>query len=1014
MADRYWVGGTASWDGTAGTKWATTSGGAGGASVPTSDDDVFFDVNSTGTVTIAFGNTDAKSLNCAGFSGTMLGASSIYIYGSVTFSSGMTLTWTSGNMVIAGTGVIVTAGKLLPQIVIEGEGAVVTLGDNLNASSLYLKRGTFDAVTYNVTVETVLAFNTVYNRTLKMGSGLWNVTGSGTCWYLANTNLNFYKNSANILLSNNTTSSRVFVGANFSYNKLTIGGASASSTLTIQDSNTFAEIDSTKTVAHVINFDAYQTFGKWSVSGSLGNIVSLTGVGGHSIAGSAVSGVDYLNMGSVGLSSGSPAEFYAGANSTGTAGAPVFRTAAPSPRTLYWVGGTGNWSNTSRWSTSSGGPGGAPIPTSLDDVVFDANSGPASYTLTINTTSRCNKLTLYSGVALAGSGPYLILHGDFTLPVSAGAITYNGYIVLSGSTSGKTISTNVRQFDSEIFVDGINCGWSLGSGLYTKRALYVRRGAISCGANSLTCTDLVSEYIGSRSIDFGSAITTLSGGRLLFGDSENSAADLTVVSGTSQIYLSGAYFGTTSTFRGNGKTFYQVIVTSAAGGSLDISGANAFYNLIFESHSSTIVRAVSIFANQIVSGTLLCQAGSNATARRLIASDQIGQARTITCSAASIADVDFRDIFVDGAASPISGSRIGDCKGNVGIIFTPPANKYWNLPAGGEWYSNAWATSSGGVPALNNFPLAQDTCIFESVGLNSGATVNVQTGYQVGSIDMSGRTSNTMTLRTVGTSDLFVYGNWTNGSGSTVAEFFAGYGISFAGRSVQQITSAGKTFPQIIKVAAPYTYVVLQDNFSGKQISLTSSDVTIDANGNDVLLSGSFTATSSAPKTIAVGSGAWSIGSSWSVVDQCFVSGDGVIKMTSSSPKTFAGGGVFYGDVSIEQAGVGQLSITGDNKFKNMRSSVLVANTISMSGTTQYILGSWTARGYAGNLLTVSGGSLVKMDAGIAANVDYLNIVGNSAYPSNSWYAGPSSTGTSSFGWLFVNAPSSANFFMFL
>lgn len=34
MADRYWVGGTATWDNTAGTKWSATSGGAGWASVP--------------------------------------------------------------------------------------------------------------------------------------------------------------------------------------------------------------------------------------------------------------------------------------------------------------------------------------------------------------------------------------------------------------------------------------------------------------------------------------------------------------------------------------------------------------------------------------------------------------------------------------------------------------------------------------------------------------------------------------------------------------------------------------------------------------------------------------------------------------------------------------------------------------------------------------------------------------------------------------------------------------------
>ena len=32
MADRYWVGGSATWDNTAGTKWSTTSGGPGGAS----------------------------------------------------------------------------------------------------------------------------------------------------------------------------------------------------------------------------------------------------------------------------------------------------------------------------------------------------------------------------------------------------------------------------------------------------------------------------------------------------------------------------------------------------------------------------------------------------------------------------------------------------------------------------------------------------------------------------------------------------------------------------------------------------------------------------------------------------------------------------------------------------------------------------------------------------------------------------------------------------------------------
>ena len=73
MANRYWVGGTASWDGTAGTKWATTSGGAGGASVPTSADDVFFDANS-GAVTVTKTGTEfCASCNFTGFTGTFAG-----------------------------------------------------------------------------------------------------------------------------------------------------------------------------------------------------------------------------------------------------------------------------------------------------------------------------------------------------------------------------------------------------------------------------------------------------------------------------------------------------------------------------------------------------------------------------------------------------------------------------------------------------------------------------------------------------------------------------------------------------------------------------------------------------------------------------------------------------------------------------------------------------------------------------------------------------------------------------
>ncbi|MEM9930929.1 MAG: hypothetical protein AAF840_13995, partial [Bacteroidota bacterium] len=43
-------------------------------------------------------------------------------------------------------------------------------------------------------------------------------------------------------------------------------------------------------------------------------------------------------------------------------------------RTLYWVGGEGDWYDTAHWSLTSGGAGGECIPTPIDDVIFDAGS----------------------------------------------------------------------------------------------------------------------------------------------------------------------------------------------------------------------------------------------------------------------------------------------------------------------------------------------------------------------------------------------------------------------------------------------------------------------------------------------------------------------------------------------------------------------------------------------------------------------------------------------------------------
>ncbi len=71
MALRYWVGGSGTWDTTSTANWAATSGGASGASAPTSADNAIFDASS-GTVIATLGeNVPCVQLDIRTFTGTL-------------------------------------------------------------------------------------------------------------------------------------------------------------------------------------------------------------------------------------------------------------------------------------------------------------------------------------------------------------------------------------------------------------------------------------------------------------------------------------------------------------------------------------------------------------------------------------------------------------------------------------------------------------------------------------------------------------------------------------------------------------------------------------------------------------------------------------------------------------------------------------------------------------------------------------------------------------------------------
>jgi fibronectin-binding autotransporter adhesin len=996
----YWnLAGTQNWSSTA---WATTSGGVPATNnFPLAQDTtVFDDTGSAGTVTVngAF-NIGTLDMSARTSAMTLQGNTVYSIYGNWTFGSGVTHGGTptiifSGR----GTSTITSAGKTFSGgITIDCGTGTVQLADALElpaARTLALTSGTFDAVSYNVTAGRHLY--SASGTTLKMGSGTWTLSGTGNVW-TASGGLTLYKGTADILLSSTSTVARTFQGSSLSYNKLTIGGATGTSTLTISSNNQFTELASTKTVAHTIALgNTIQTFGKWSVTGTAGNVVTLTGTGtSHILAGACTDGIDYLAMGSIRFSANSPAEFYAGANSTatGTPAAPNYLTDKPADSTRYWVGGTGNWNDTNRWSTSSGGAGGADLPRSHDDVVFDSNSNATAYTATVNAITggnRCKALTIAGpasgNVILAGSTT-LRIHDDITLPATGLTRTYTGQITLSGTGAGKTITTNGVALASTTTVNGVGAEWALADALSIGTSqLIVTNGSFDTDTYNLTCGTITSTSSNTRVLDFGSS--TITAGSLNFEATENSRASLTFTAGTSQINLSLS----SPLFSGNSQTFHNVSFTSTSIGTVTVNGTNTFNNLTVAGRTSAGISQISLSADQTINGTLTLSAGANATARTFVRANFLGTTRTLTCAAvASLTDIDFRDITIAGAAAPVSGTRLGDCKGNSGITFVAGANKYWNPPGNASWSAAVWATSSGGAVSNDNFPLAQDTCIFEAGSPNSGSSVTINHSYNIGAIDMSARTTNTMTL--ANSLSPSIYGNWTNGTGVT----FSGTGtLTFAGRGSQTLTSAGRTFTQSFTIDTPGGSVTLQDAFGTNRSSTTAlllNSGTFDANDYNVTLSlGAFSSSNSNIRTIAIGSGTWSIersSTAWNTgtVTNLTVTGTGTISLTSNgAAKTFSSGSFVsgYAGITINQGGTGQLGFGGNNTFANITNTATGPTIISFGTTTQRVA-DFTATGTAGNVLTIQGSSatspctLIHTGAG-DISIDYVTITGVRAY----------------------------------
>lgn len=585
-ADYFWIGGSGNWSDI--NHWATTSGGGViHAVVPLPGDNVFFDANSgftvgNNTVTIdVIANCHNMTWSGALNNPVITGSSSneLRLYGSIELQASMIYSVSRTNFLSNSPGeTIRTNGTLVNGSFRIGDPSsastgVWTLLDGLTtSSSLNFYSGTFITSNQSVSARDFSSSGNL-SRSLTLGTsvmimnvGGWRYTGSNSALSGASSRLIFTNGSSmegdpgdvyNVLEFQNTSGSgtvrggiiadsATFVsGGNFDDNN-TITYVSIGGDGRIEGNNTFDtlylspaqeylfEAGSTLTINDLFSAVAPPCVGltelkSTSTTGSQATI---------NFSGAAVANIDNAIVKDIQAIGNVP---ISALNSFDMGNNTNINFPASVGKTLYWVGGNGDWNDANHWSTVNDGvypPVSGCIPTPLDDVVFNNNSGFTSGNKVQLTgvAHYCHNMTWIGALNTpeiegAPSNP-LSVYGSMTLQSDMIYDAYRTYFL--SDNLGETITTNGTTVDGEFYFgdQGIaSTGeWILQDDLTCTGSIQFYSGTLNTNSQTVTIREFRSLNSLSRSLTLGAStiIMNVSGWRYTGSNSILSGANSTL------------------------------------------------------------------------------------------------------------------------------------------------------------------------------------------------------------------------------------------------------------------------------------------------------------------------------------------------------------------------------------------------------------------------------------------------------------------------------------------------------
>lgn len=310
-----------------------------------------------------------------------------------------------------------------------------------------------------------------------------------------------------ILLNNQIDTTIIF-------NDAYIAGQNKFRTTTLKDkgwfygNNEFDDLTFTYAKKYIFEHDSVQTINNnWKASGRCtGSIFLMSDIDGLQAIIEKTNGnveIEYANIRDIKATGVTP---FSALNSIDLGNNENWDITMGQSIALYWVGGTGNWSDSLHWAPVSGGQGPYCIPSPVDDVYFDENSfvfQKDNVNIDIE-NATCRNMSWagsedFDPVFSGNAENDLFIYGSLLLNDSMD-LNYIGKTYFESTETDRTIETKNRVFKNNTVFQGRTGGWELIDDFTTYRDIFLIYGSFNSNNQNITGLNFISVDTNQREL----------------------------------------------------------------------------------------------------------------------------------------------------------------------------------------------------------------------------------------------------------------------------------------------------------------------------------------------------------------------------------------------------------------------------------------------------------------------------------------------------------------------------------